>query len=379
MKRVISLFVVISLTIAVISGCSGKPDESVEATNIEEVSRPVEVVTPEKRDIAISNALSGKLSATEDIAVVSELSPSPKVKDLRVQVGDRVKKGEVLFVLDDENIKDQIEQLQASYDASTWNIKNTEEKLQNAKTDLERMEKLYEAGAITDQALEQARLAASDTSLNGLKAQVKQSKVSLDQAISKLQDTVITAPITGYVVDVNIDENEFPPTGSAAMRIVNTDKLTVDVGVAERIVNKISKGQEVDVRIKVATDDTLKGIVKTVSPIPDQASQVYPVEIEIDNKDGSIKAGMFAEIIFDIEKQEDVLSIPSDAIIENDNGKYVYVVENDTAKVKEIEVGLDNGEYTEIASGISESDNVVIKGHDYVEDGEKVNIVRGDK
>jgi RND family efflux transporter MFP subunit len=163
------------------------------------------------------------------------------------------------------------------------------------------------------------------------------------------------------------------------MRIVNTDKLKVNVGVSEQIINKIYKDQKVDVKVKVATDQILKGTVKAVSPVPDQRTQIYPVEIEIDNADNLIKPGMFAEILFDIEKRDNVLAIPSGAVQEDNGKKYVYVVENGIVKKRDIEIGLDNGNYVEIKSGLKEKDKVVVKGQNYVEDGEKVKVVRGDK
>lgn len=258
-------------------------------------------------------------------------------------------------------------------------MESTREKIENAKVNFERIERLYKEGAVSKQQYEQAKLSASNTSIEALEAQVNQAKIVLEQARSELEKTIVKSPINGYAADVNVQENEFASSSQPAMRIVNTDKLKVNVGVSEQIINKIYKGQKVDVKVKVATDQILKGTVKAVSPVPDQRTQIYPVEIEIGNADNLIKPGMFAEILFDIEKRDNVLAIPSGAVQEDNGKKYVYVVENGIVKKRDIEIGLDNGNYVEIKSGLKEKDKVVVKGQNYVEDGEKVKVVRGDK
>lgn len=378
MKKIISLILVIVLALGVLGGCTKKKEKPVGAEPTKENSEAVEVVKPTSKDIIISHNLSGKLTGIEDVVIMSEV-PNVKVESLKVKLGDKVSKGDILFSLDNEDIINQVEIAQAGYNSAVKNLESTKEKIENAKVNFERMKKLYEEGAISKQQYEEAKLGASETTLEALKATVDKAKVGLDQARLTLEKAVVKAPISGYVADLNIAENEFPPAGQHAMRIVNTDRLKVEVGVSEQIINKIYKDQKVDIKVKVATDEVFEGIVTAVSPVPDTRTQVYPIEIEIENKDNLLKPGMFAEIIFDIEKKENVLAIPSDAIKEKNEKTYVYVVENDIAKEKTIKTGMDNGKYVEIIDGLDENSRVILKGQDYVEDGEKVKVVRGEK
>lgn len=379
MKKVIPLILIMILAIGALSGCAKKGEEPTVNAENKEDAVPVEIINPSQRNVAISHTLSGKLSAIQDVMIMPELSYPAKVTSVNVVLGDRVSRGQVLFVLDDENIRKQIEQAEAAYNVANKNLESTREKIENAKVNFERIERLYKEGAVSKQQYEQAKLSASNTSIEALEAQVNQAKIVLEQARSELEKTIVKSPINGYAADVNVQENEFASSSQPAMRIVNTDKLKVNVGVSEQIINKIYKDQKVDVKVKVATDQILKGTVKAVSPVPDQRTQIYPVEIEIDNADNLIKPGMFAEILFDIEKRDNVLAIPSGAVQEDNGKKYVYVVENGIVKKRDIEIGLDNGNYVEIKSGLKEKDKVVVKGQNYVEDGEKVKVVRGDK
>lgn len=380
MRKFISLVVVMFLIVAGLSGCGiRKSEEQVIKVEVQEDLEAVEVASPSKRDIAISYILSGKLSGIEDVIIMSELSFPAKVKKVNVKLGDRVSKGQVLFILDDENIRKQIEQAEAAYNLANKNLKSQKEQIENAKINFQRIEELYKEGAVSKQQYEQARLGASDTLIEALEAQVNQARVVLDQAYSQLEKTVVKSPIDGYAVAINVQENEFVTSGQLSMRIVNIDKLTVNLGIAEQIINKIQKGQEVKVNVRVATDETLIGIVKAVSPVPDERTGIYPVEIEIDNMDGLIKPGMFAEIVFDIEKVENVLSIPSEAVKNIDGKNYVFIVNDGIAKLKQVELGLENGKFTQIISGLTEDDKIIVKGQDYIEDGQKVRIVRGEQ
>ncbi len=377
MKKVTVIFLTVVLSLTLLSGCGAKGDaEQVTTVNPDEVAEPVEVQNLEIMDIAVSQTLSGKLSPMEDVTIIPEVPA--KVTSVKVKLGDKVKKGQVLFTLNDKNIRDSIEQAEAGYNLTKKNLESQKEKIDNAKVNFERMEMLYKEGAISKQQYEQAKIGASDTLIESLQAQVNQAKVSLDQARRQLDKAVITSPVSGYAVAINVEENEFASTQQPAMRVVNTDKLKVNMSVSEQIINKVYKGQEVDINVKVATDETLKGKVTAVSPVPDAATQVFPVEVEIENKDNLLKAGMFAEIMFNIEESKEVLAIPSDAIMENGKS-YVFLVKDNIAKKQEIEVGLNNGKHAEVKSGLSKEDKVIVSGQDYVEDGQKVRIVRGDK
>lgn len=378
MRKSITLVLVVVLILGILSGC-GKKDTNVSADSSENKNVvTVEIAEPVKRDISVTHVLSGKLSANEDVLIIPEVSVPSKVKKIEVQLGDKVSKGQVLFTLDDENVRKQYDQAKAAYDIAKANYEKTKEQIENAKINFERTKKLYEEGAVSKQAFEQAQLSASDSTIALLEAQLSQAKVSLDQAYSQLQDTVIKSPINGSVAAINIKENEFASNSQPAMRVVNIDKLTVNVGVTEELINKIQQGQEVQVVVRAAMDDSIKGIIKGVSPVPDLKTQLYPVEIEIKNSNDLLKGGMFAEIAFTTEKRENVLAVPSDVIINKNNKNYVYVVKNNIASLKEVKVGLDNGKYVEVISGLNEEDKIIVKGHDYVEDGIQVKEARGE-
>lgn len=379
MKKIISLFLVVVLLLGALSGCTKESDNEVINTEEAVEGEAVEILRPYREDLALTQGFSGKLTPIEDVMIMSELSYPAKVIDVKVKLGDKVNKGDVLFILDDENIRNQVEQSEAAYNIANINLEKTKEQVEDAKTNLARMEKLYNEGAVSKQQYEQAQLGASNTTIDLLEAQANQAKIALDQSYSQLEKTVVKAPISGYVANINIKENEFATNSQPAMRIVNTEKLIVDLSVSQQIINKIKKNQEVDIKVDVIGEEAIKGVITAISPVPDQKTQIYPVEIEIENKEGLIKAGMFSEITFGMEESKNALVIPSDALISKEEKNYVYIVNDNIAELKEVEIGLDNGKLVEVIRGITEENKVVVRGQDYIEDGDKVRIVRGEE
>lgn len=219
-----------------------------------------------------------------------------------------------------------------------------------------------------------------ETAQNGVNTAVASRQSVLTQleiAKSTLNDTSVKAPISGYITAKNISKTNMVSAQSAPYTIVDMSKVKVNVSVSEKVINLISVGKNVDVVIPTIGDTKLTGVIKTIAPSAD-STNTYPVEIEIENSDSAIKAGMFAEIHFVESEADNAFVVPRNTILENDTDKYVYVVENNKAVKKVVETGIDNGENIQIVSGINNGDKVVVSGQDYVVDGEEVKTVTDD-
>ena len=210
--------------------------------------------------------------------------------------------------------------------------------------------------------------------VNTAVASTEAIKTQISILQSTLSDTSVKAPISGVITTKNISETNMVSSQSAPFVIVDMSKVTVDVNVSEKLINVIKQGDVVDVTIPTIGDNVIQGRIKTITPSAD-STNTYPVKIEIDNSDGSIKPGMFAEIHFVYSQKDNTVVVPRNTIIETLDSKYVYVVEDNKAVKKEVETGIDNGNEIEITSGVSFGENVIVKGQSYVEDGEEVNIV----
>ncbi|WP_099190116.1 efflux RND transporter periplasmic adaptor subunit [Tepidibacter mesophilus] len=369
MKKRISLLLVIVLTLTMfLSGC-GKKEET---SSVKEKSVSIETETSKKQDINVKTTLSAKVKPVEESNVVPKMPG--KVTGVNVEIGKKVNKGEVLFTLDKTDLVNGVKSAQAAYDMAVASLNMKQEQMQNAKINYERMKALYEEGAISQKDFEQYELQASSTNLNAAQAQVDQARVGIENAQSNLNNATVTAPISGIITAVNINEGEMASSGQAAVSIANMNKVVVDTDVSEYLINKIKLGELVDISIKSANKENFKGKITALSPATASNSMTYPIKIEVDNKDSIIKPGMFANVNLVTDKKGNVITIPSESVVIKDGESIVYTVKDGIAHINKVEIGIDNGEIVEIKKGIKQGQVVVKKGQNYLEEGSKVEI-----
>lgn len=212
-----------------------------------------------------------------------------------------------------------------------------------------------------------------NTALAGREAVLTQLQIARET----LTDTVITAPISGVISKRNIDKTNMVSAAAAPFVIVDMSSVTVNVNVSEKIINSINVGQKIDVEIPTLNNGMIEGTIKSIVPSTD-ASKTYPVTINIDNSDGRIKPGMFAEIHIIESESDNTVVLPRNTVFTSESGHYLFVVEDDTVIRKDVELGIDNGEYVEVKSGIEIHEMVIVEGHNYVEDNQKVRIVNSE-
>ncbi|TCQ02489.1 efflux RND transporter periplasmic adaptor subunit [Serpentinicella alkaliphila] len=379
MKRtVIYIIVVIVLIGAVLTTRNlSKKNNVVQETVTEKVAYvPVEVESIKKDTIGKEISLNGKVFANEEVMVIPQMPGTVVSKN--VNLGDYVRKGDVLFVLKQDDILRSIEQASNSLQTAKIQYETTRERYLDALLALERTKSLYEAGAVSKSQLEQAEMAASDKSLQTAEIQVRQAEKAYDQASSALDNTLVIAPISGVISSLSAIESQLVSSAQPVATIIDIDKVSLQFDVAENMINRLYIGQEVTVDIPSSLEGELKGKIDFISTAADARTQLYKVKVNITNKDHRIKPGMSGSIKFNIESRQDVLVVRSRAIIDSEGEKLVYVVEDEKAVQKEVVLGLDTGLYIEVKEGLKEGDVVIIKGQQYVVEGQSVKVVRGE-
>lgn len=367
LKRFLTLLLIMTL---LLSGCNA---DNVVVTE-EESYTAVEVETLTLKELFIENVMTAKVYADKDVYVVPLMAG--KVDKINVSVGDRVQKDDVLFIMDKDDINKQVNQAYAAYEAASAGYDVSAAQIQTAKDSFERIKKLYEEGAVPETQFEQAKLAASDESMQAAKMGVEQARVAYENAASMLKNAEVKAPISGVISSVNIVEGEYATSSNPPITIVDSESVTIEFGVPANMVNKIKKGDKVKVEISAANYNT-ETEINSVSSSADVMTNLYNVDIVLNN-DGAIKPGMFAKVYLNTDKIENTLAVKTEAVKEREGKKYVFVAEGEAAVGKEVTTGLDTGTYIQITSGLTEGDKVIIKGQDYVNDGSKVKIVRGE-
>lgn len=345
--------ILFSLCAVLLTGCAK------EAPEEKPTLRSVEVTTVGKDAITSSFSYSGKAAASKEISVVPTIPG--KVMGYHFEVGDTVKENQVLFSVDSATLNDQLRSAEVNYNAAKLSLANTEKTYNNNKV-------LFEQGIIAEAEIDQMKLGYESA-----KANIEALEVNMDILKKQIGDCTVTSPMSGVIVSRNIERGSYASPSIPAYVIMDLSTIKVEVGVSEQAVNNIKLGDEVQVNMSAASATPLKGKITTISPASSQ-SGTYTVKIELNNKDGIIKSGMLADVIFTKEKAENVLVLPANAVITKNGETYVYVVENNVAKKTPVTIGIQTGETLEITSDLPVGTQVVTRGQTYISDGEQVEI-----
>lgn len=288
----------------------------------------------------------GRVDADENVSLSSEMPGT--VTKINVNVGDEVSVGQVLAETDARAINQQISDLQTNAAL----VNQVYEKQKN----------------LWDQKI--------GTELQFLQA--KTNKESMEKKMAALQEqlrmTKIVSPINGTVDAVDVKVGQAIAPGVPAIRVINFNNLKVKSDVAESYASRIKKGNEVIVHFP-DMDDSLVTKVNFVSRAINNASRTFTVEVLLDNKK-EYHPNMVAHLnINDYISATPVITVPVRTIQKDEsNASFVFVVENNVAKKRLVEVGKEYNGKAEILSGLKENDQLVTLGYDLINPEDKVVI-----
>lgn len=317
-------------------------------TNIK--TTPVEVTTAQLGTAASYYLTTATIEPSSDAKINARASGV--VRQILREEGDNVKAGDILLLLEDDDQK--------------LRLKQAEQKLSSSRREFLRLNKMSKAGAVATNEWEAANN-------NFLAAQTE-----LELAQLALSYTKVAAPFNGRVVWREVDLGAHVTTGNLLFRIMAINPLLIRVHIPANRIGQVAKGQSVELNVDSAKEK-LKGIVELVSPIVDPASGTIKVTIQLNQYPDSVRPGDFTEVKVITDKRENAMLLPSVAIIEERNQHYLYVEENNKAVRKNIEVGYVIAEQTEILSGITAEDRVVIKGQRNLNEGNHLKVISSDK
>ncbi len=420
----VALIVALAVSCLLLSGCQPQ----IEPEPVPEPMIPVQVSPVATSAMEDVMTYSGQVTPSDEAAVMS--TSAGKVTAVNFDIGDSVRKGDVLFSLDRRTIEDNIKTLRAQLAAAQTSVRTAETAVKNvtggqwqsqmltsssaidkAKLALDDAQRNYDNAKLmfelgessevqlhqTEVAVQSAQLAydqakssydiasekiSSDnleTAQNALeqaKAQVNTLNVQISNATSMLSDTTVKSPIDGIVSVCNAKAGSMISMSSPAFTIVNIDTVKFVVKVTENTINKLAEDMPIEVSIPAASQEKFDGVIDVVPPVADQ-SKTFPVRVKISNADHMIKAGMFGQVNIVLASHKDVVAIPLNTVLEDESGSYVFIAEGDSAKKVPVTTGLNDGQRVEITSGLTAGQSLVVVGQTYLTDGEKIKIVPG--
>ncbi len=420
--RVITLTLMLTAAL-VLAGCGSQGAN----TNANNAAGPatIDVTTAQ----AVVKQIPTYFEATGNLAGDAQTDVAPvvggKIVEVNFDIGSYVTKGSVLVRMDDRDAKIRLETAQAqveqqkkavataiaavrqaqirlnvkdgeTFDIETFSqVKSTKANLVLADKELTRAERLFATGdvskAIVDQRraqrdallgqLDEARsnAAVAVKAINSAEAQVAAARsavvtaeTQVDQARKALSDTVILAPISGYVSERVADLGEFltpnaPNTKVAT--IVRTSTLRLKIDVPEASIGKVAVGQGISMQTSAYPDRNFAGTVVRILPNLNTTARTLIVEAEVDNSDGLLKPGQFATVRVTQSKPENAVMIPASAIRTEGDINKVYVVKDGAVRERLVQTGLLENDLIQIKTGIAEGEVIATSNLNELFDG----------
>lgn len=343
------------ILLAIISGtalfsCNMKPPGAETETAAPEIRvQPVKVMDLVYRETAITQNITSTVVAFEE----TYLSPalSGRIRSVKVEVNDHVKKGELLVEMD----RTQLDQTMLQY--------------QTLVTDLERMDTLLKYGSVTQQSYDQ------------MKAQVETTEL----IIKNLEEnTLLRAPYSGVITGKYYNDGELfspspnTPAGKAALvSMIQINPVKLMVNLSEKDLPMIKTGMMASVTTDVYPGETFNGTIFRIHPTISAATRTFTVEVKVPNRSGKLAPGMFARVSLILGKKK-ALVVPAISVLQQTgtNERYVMLNENGTAKRVIVNIISRQDDQLEIASPeIKGGEQLIIAGQSHLENGAPVNVV----
>ena len=377
-------------------------------------------VNPVRGDISILVAASGSVKSNLDVEI--KCKASGEVITLPFDVSDIVHEGDLLVELDPVDEERSVQLARVSLNADSARLNRTQENLRLSELDLEtayerarvdlevvqaraddarestdRISELYERGFISQEEYDQAlttalaseadvdsanirfdELSSQEAALSLLNldvtlatASITSSQINLETALQRLEDTKVYSPMDGIVTARSVQTGQIISSGisntsggTPVMIISDLSRLFILARVDESDIGKVEVGQRVEISVDAYSDRDFEGIVDRIAPVGENVQNVVTFEVRVeitsDNK-APLKPEMTADVEIVIFESIDVLMVPSNAVMVNEGKSTIMVAGEGGEPVQsEVETGLDNGEFVEIISGLSETDTVLI-------------------
>jgi membrane fusion protein (multidrug efflux system) len=327
------------------------------------VPMTVEVGSAKRGDVAAHLTVVGNLIGLQTVEIAPRVGG--RLLSVSVQLGDAVRRGQVLAKVEDREIVEQVNQAQASMEVSKATIRQREADLNVAKLNFDRSKNLFERQLLAKQALDDAesRFLAAVAQVDLAKAQQTQNDARLQELKFNLNNAIITSPVDGFIGKRNVDPGAMVNTNTSIASVVDISRLKLVVNIVEKDLRMVTAGDLGIVEVDAYPGEKFNGRIARVAPVLDPATRTAPIEIEIPNGDNRLKPGMYARITLTVEERKNAVVAPKNAVIDFENKRGVWQPNADSrAQFVPVTLGIEGAETIEIVSGLNEGDKFVTTG-----------------
>lgn len=347
---------------------------STATASFAEQAPPVETVRVELAPPTQSLTLPGEVRGWYTSTIYARVSGY--VASWVVDIGDRVKKDQVLATLDTPELDSQLAAAQHELKVAEAEVAVREADAEFAKTTYERWQGSPK-GVVSEQEREdkKARYAVAVAQLNAARARVSQNQANVDRLTFMTGFKQVTAPYDGVITMRRIDIGDLVSAGSTLLYgMAQSEQVRVFVDVPQTASGDLKVGTAVRVTASELPKRNFEGKVTRTSDAIDLRARTLRIEVDLPNQDLSLIPGMYVQAEFQL-KSASAVQVPASAILFRSGGPQVALIGNDgTVKFQNVTIGRDNGNFVEIASGLSVGDKVALNISSQIADGERVTV-----
>lgn len=322
--------------------------------------------------------LTGSLKPKE----VVDVNPkgTGRIESIRFLVGDKVRVGQLVAQMEDDELEQQVKRSEASNAVSMANISAREAELANTQASLDRAKLLFDEELLSPEEYQQAQTSVEvmQAQLELAEAQAQQSEAELSELRIRLEQTRIRAPMSGIVSARYVDPGALVAPNNPILQIVNLDTMITLGNVPERNVAKLGIGNSANVIVDAIPGRDFQGVVARIAPILDAATRSALIEIDIPNPELELKAEMFARITLDLGTMRDATLIPRDGLVYRGQQPGVFIVEGESERpvFRVIETGMTREDQIEVLANLDAGTRIVGRGATMLRDGDRISTGR---
>jgi RND family efflux transporter MFP subunit len=345
-----------SIMMVLLSGCGPAPQSPQEKPPVRVT---VEVVQP--REISSIAYASTRVEGLEE-ALIYAMTPG-KVEEVMVSEGDSVTAGQSLVRLNTD------QQASAGTASAVAGISAAQANVDNAASNYERLQSLFEVGGASAQQVETAQ-----AGLEAAQAQLSQARAGYAQARTARENSWITAPFDGQIGRIWAREGN-SSSGTPLVSISNNSAIVARILLPEEDLLHLHPGLPAYITISSLDNESFPGIVTSASSTVDQVSGLVPVEVRFDETRGRLRPGMAGRVAVLTETYDNTVAISESVLRRTQTGFQVVVIEDGTAVVREVQVGISSEGMVRITDGLRFGDSLVVAGQSMLQDGARVEVV----
>jgi len=335
------------LLAAVLSACGAEEDVKEE----DKYAVPVETTTVIQGDVSSFYSTTATLEAPQEANVVTRISGL--IESINVEEGDRVTKGQLLAVIDAKRQRFELARSQAEVEI--------------IEQELNRLKKMSNQEFF------------SADSMAKLEYNLQAALAKRDLDALQVQESMVRSPIDGVIATRFVKAGNMAKEFDELFYVVNQDELYGIVHLPEQQLQSLRLGQDAQLFANSFankhTDETVHAKVLRISPVVDAQSGTFKVTLSVPNKNATLKAGMFTRVELRYDTHNNVITVPYNALVNQDNEFALYVIDGDNANRRAVSLGYREADTVEIVTGIEPGEQIVIRGHQNLKDQSLVEVI----